>query len=599
MMRTGSASALTRLLGWIGLAWLLVMLGTTARAADDFLPPEQAFQFSARVAAPGMVEVQFAIAPGYYLYRERLSATAEGATLGELAMPPGKVKFDENFQKNVETYRGSLRVAIPTTAANGPFTLSVVSQGCADAGLCYPPMTSTARLDLAAVSGPAAPAAGAAERSRASAWADGSVVDDVLRSGHFWSVAGVFLVMGLLLSLTPCVLPMLPILSSIIVGAQGNPTRLRGLALASSYSLGMAMVYTSLGVVAGLAGEGFAAALQTPWALGGFALLLVAFSLSMFDVYELRLPARFTTRVSGQCDRLPAGQAAGVFMMGGLSAFIVSPCVSAPLAGALLFISQSRDVVLGGSALFAMAAGMSVPLLLLGVSSGRWLPKAGPWMFAIKRLFGIVMLGVAIWIVRPVLPSSVVLALCGMLLLVLGFMLRPFHDSPGRQHGLRRWLRGAFGVGALALGLMQLVGAASGGHDPLQPLSHLGAPAEAPGHLPIFRTVHSVAELDAALGQGRPVMLDFYADWCVSCKEMERFTFSDPEVARRLGGAVLLKADVTANVASERELLRRFKLFGPPGTLFFDPQGRELAAARVVGFQGPKRFASALETAGL
>lgn len=584
---------------WLSGLWLALLLGLAGMptlAADDFLPPEKAFQFDARVAAPGQLEVRFTIAPGYYLYRERLSFAAEGATLGDPVLPAGKVKFDENFQKNVETYRNELRVAVPVGSATGPFQLKVVSQGCADAGLCYPPMTSIARLDPAIISAPAPRAA-----SRSSSWADGSIVDDVLRSGRFWSVVGVFLAMGLLLSLTPCVLPMLPILSSIIVGTQDKPSRMRGLALAASYALGMAMVYTGLGVAAGLAGEGLAATLQTPWMLGAFALLLAAFSLSMFDVYELRLPARFTTQMNTQCNRMRAGQLAGVFMMGGLSAFIVSPCVSAPLAGALLFISQTRDIVLGGSALFSMAAGMSVPLLILGVSSGHWLPAAGPWMTAVKRLFGVLMLGVAIWIAQPVLPSSLVLALWGLLLLVLGFMLRPFHAS-ARHRGARRWLQPVIGVAALAMGLMQLVGAASGGHDPLQPLAHLGGSgdAEAESRAPAFRTVRSVAELDAALaGAGRPVMLDFYADWCVSCKEMERFTFSNPQVAARLGHALLLKADVTANSPNDRELLRRFKLFGPPGTLFFDASGQEVETARVVGFQGPKRFGGALDSAGL
>ncbi|MBI3368297.1 MAG: protein-disulfide reductase DsbD [Burkholderiales bacterium] len=596
MMRSGpSLSCYFRWLTGLWMAWLLALAGAPALAADDFLPPEKAFQFDARVAAPGQLEVRFAIAPGYYLYRERLSFAADGATLGEPTMPTGKVKFDENFQKNVETYRNELRVAIPVASATGPFQLKVVSQGCADAGLCYPPMTSVARLDAAVVSAPPPAAAKAVTAS----WADGSIVEDVLRSGRFWSVVGVFLGMGLLLSLTPCVLPMLPILSSIIVGTQDKPSRMRGLALAASYALGMAMVYTGLGVAAGLAGEGLAATLQTPWMIGAFALLLAAFSLSMFDVYELRLPARFTTQMHSRCNRMRAGQIAGVFMMGGLSAFIVSPCVSAPLAGALLFISQTRDVVLGGSALFSMAAGMSVPLLILGVSSGRWLPAAGPWMTAVKRLFGVLMLGVAIWIAQPVLPSSLVLALWGLLLLVLGFMLRPFHSAHHR--GTRRWLQPVIGVAALAMGLMQLVGAASGGHDPLQPLAHLGsADSEAQSRAPAFRTVRSVAELDAALASaGRPVMLDFYADWCVSCKEMERFTFSNPRVAARLGNALLLKADVTANSPNDRELLRRFKLFGPPGTLFFDASGQEVASARVVGFQGPKRFGGALDSAGL
>jgi len=588
--------------------WLLVLafaglIAGAARAADDFLPPEQAFQVSAQMVAPDRAEVRVLIAPGYYVYREPFKFTAQGATLGEPAIPPGKVKFDENFQKNVETYRGELRIGVPVASAAGPFTLSVVSQGCADAGLCYPPMTTTLALDPKAVGGGTAAAAAAAGSRPAAAgsWLDGSMIDEVLRAGRLWQVVGAFFVMGLLLSFTPCVLPMLPILSSLIVGTQHRPTRLRGLLLAASYGLGMALVYTALGVAAGLAGEGFAAALQTPWAIGGFALLLVLLSLSMFDVYELRLPTSWTTHLSAHSNRLPAGQMAGVFVMGGVSALIVSPCVTAPLAGALLFISQSGDVVQGGAALFAMASGMSVPLLVLGASCGRWVPRAGQWMHGVKRLFGLMMLAVAMWVAQPVLPIAVVLGLWGLLLLLAGFLLRPFSAHTHHRHALRTGLQRALGVVALTLGVMQIVGAASGGRDPLRPLGHLGAASTAAAHLPAFQPIDSEAALDAALraAAGRPVMLDFYADWCVSCKEMERFTFSDAQVVARLKPALLLKADVTGNTAAHRALLRRFKLFGPPGTLFFDAQGQEIAAARVVGFQGARRFEQTLGRAGL
>ncbi len=589
---------------WLGallcLAWLLTLPG--ARAAEEFLEPEQAFAVSARLAEAGKAEVAIRIAPGYYLYRERFQFSAEGATLGAPDLPPGKVKFDENFRKNVETYRGELRIGIPVQQAAGPFTLVVVSQGCADAGLCYPPMTTRVRLDPAAPAGSSIAQAAAApgeSRSLASALVDGTFVRDVLAGGRIWAVIGAFFVVGVLLSLTPCVLPMLPILSSIIVGTDGQATRLRGITLAGSYALGMALVYTALGIAAGLAGEGIGAALQTPWALGGFATLMVAFALSMFDVYELRLPTRWTSHLHHHANRMPAGQIAGVFAMGGVSALIVSPCVTAPLASALLFISQSRDVKLGGSALFSMAGGMSVPLLLLGASAGRWVPRSGPWMHTVKRAFGVLILALAIWIVQPVIPVAAQLALWGVLLLLLGFLLRPFAAKASHHHVLRNGLARALGVVALVTGLMQLVGAASGGTDPLQPLAHLrrnGAPTQALH----FQPVRSVAELDDALRTaGRPVMLDFYADWCVSCKEMERFTFGDPEIARRMGGALLLRADVTANSDDDKALLRRFSLFGPPGTLFFDAQGRELPGARVVGFQNARRFGQTLTAAGL
>lgn len=601
---------------------LPLLLGVTASpAADDFLPPEKAFQATARAADPATVEVGFEIAPGYYMYREQFRFSAEGATLGTVEVPAGKVKFDDTFQKNVETYRGRIAIRVPVTAAQGPARLTVVSQGCADQGLCYPPMASVVNADMAAFGGngdvrvvstgglPPAPGSVAVATivtsstatAEAGTAAEGAVIEAALRSGRFWSVVAVFFAAGVLLSFTPCVLPMLPILSSIIVGQGGtHVSRSRGLLLAASYSLGMALVYTALGVAAGLAGEGLAAALQTPWVLGAFAAVLALLALSMFGAYELQLPAAWHNRLSSTSQQLAAGRIAGVFGMGGLSALIVSPCVAAPLAGALLYISQTRDVVLGGGALFMLAAGMSVPLLLLGASAGSLLPRAGAWMEVVKRFFGLMLLAVAIWIVQPVLPQPLALALWGALL-VASAMLLVF----AKQGTTTSWWRRAAGAVVGVFGLMQLVGAASGGDDPLQPLAHLAArgatssPA-ARAEAVRFQPVRSVAELDAMVaGAGRPVMLDFYADWCVSCKEMERFTFTDPRVRERLDRALLLKADVTRNTPEDRELLRRFSLFGPPGTLFFDAQGREITGVRVIGYQDSDRFLATLAAAGI
>ena len=592
--------AAPRPLFWLLACLLAGLVAPPALAADDFLPPEQAFRVEAQLLTPDRAEVTVRVMPGYYVYREPFRFSAQGAVLGAAVIPAGKLKFDENFQKNVETYRDTLRIAVPVVSAAGAFSLSVVLQGCADAGLCYPPMTTELRLDPAVLAAASGAVALQAPLSFSS-WFNAGSVDRILASGRLWQVMLAFFGMGLLLSFTPCVLPMLPILSSLIVGSQGGSSRLRGLLLAATYGLGMALVYTALGVAAGLAGEGFAAALQTPWAIAAFSLLLVLLSLSMFDVYELRLPASWTTHWATHSQRLPAGQWLGVFVMGGISALILSPCVTAPLAGALLFISQSGDVVQGGAALFSMASGMSVPLLLLGVSAGRWVPKAGAWMHGVKRLFGLMMLAVALWLAQPVLPIAAVLSLWGLLLLLGGFLLRPFQRHAHHRHALRSALQRAFGVIALALGLMQIVGAASGGKDPLRPLAHWSGVVAAPVALPVFLRIDDLAGLDAALraAAGRPVMLDFYADWCISCKEMERFTFSNPQVAARLAGAVLLKADVTANSDGHRALLRRFKLFGPPGTLFFDRNGQEVSAARVIGFQGADRLQQSLGIAGL
>jgi thiol:disulfide interchange protein DsbD len=596
-------------------ALLLLFAGVQlARAEEDFLDPEVAFKLAARVVDARTVEVSYTVVPGYYLYREQFKFAANGATLGAPVLPQGKTKFDETFQKTVETYRDTVRIAIPVQQAAARFQLLVTNQGCADKGLCYPPQQRGVEVSLAGFGGDgsarlmaanenlaavAATAPGATTGAVATYAADDAGIDGALRSGKLWTVVGVFLVAGVLLSLTPCVLPMLPILSSIIVGQGAPVSRGRGFTLALSYSLGMALVYTALGVAAGLAGEGLAAALQKPWVLVLFAAGLVALSLSMFGLYELQLPSVFTSRLSSASQRLPGGRFAGVFAMGGLSALIVSPCVAAPLAGALVYISQTRDVALGGTALFALAAGMSVPLLLVGASSGALLPRAGGWMDEVKRFFGILLLGVALWTVQSVLPAPLVLALWGALAIAAAVMLVSHHH--GHRAGWTRslWRRVLAAVLAVC-GLMQLLGAASGGSNPLQPLSHLRAGGSAAEHGPTFATVRNVAELDAALRTAnRPVMLDFYADWCVSCKEMERFTFVDPAVQKKMAGALLLKADVTANNADDRALLKRFNLFGPPGTIFFDPQGREIAGARIAGFQDAPRFLQTLQSAGL
>ena len=601
------------------LALVLLFAGTQfARAEEDFLDPEVAFKLAARAVDARTVEVSYTVAPGYYLYREQFKFAASGATLGEPVLPAGQTKFDETFQKTVETYRDVVRIAIPVTQAAGKFQLLVTNQGCADKGLCYPPQQRAIEVGLvgfggdgsarvmaaneagAAATGSVAAASTAAPPASASYAADAPGIDGALRSGKLWTVVGVFFVAGLLLSLTPCVLPMLPILSSIIVGHGAEVSRGRGFALALSYSLGMALVYTALGVAAGLAGEGLAAALQQPWVLVLFAAGLVTLSLSMFGVYELQLPSALTGRLSNASQRLPGGRFAGVFAMGGLSALIVSPCVAAPLAGALVYLSQTRDVWLGGTALFSLAAGMSVPLLLMGASAGALLPRAGGWMDEVKRFFGILLLGVALWTAQSVLPAALALALWGALAIGAAVMVVSQHrgDSSGVAKGLV--LRRSIAAVLAACGLLQLVGAASGGSNPLQPLVHLRAGVVAAAPAPAFATVRSVAELDNALRTaGRPVMLDFYADWCVSCKEMERFTFADPAVYKRMAGALLLKADVTANSDDDRALLKRFNLFGPPGTIFFDLQGRELPAARITGYQDAARFLRTLQTAGL
>jgi thiol:disulfide interchange protein DsbD len=377
---------------------------------------------------------------------------------------------------------------------------------------------------------------------------------------------------------------MVPILSSIIVGEGDKAGRGRGFVLSLSYSLGMAIVYTALGVAAGLAGEGLAAALQNPWVLGAFGVLMVLLALSMFGVYELQMPAAIQTRLAAASGRRSGGKLAGVFAMGAISALFVGPCVAAPLAGALVYISQTRDVVTGGTALFSMAAGMSVPLILVGVSAGALLPKAGAWMETVKRFFGVLLLAMAWWLVSPVLPGAVQMAGWTLLGIAYGIDLL-------RRH--KYWPARAAAALLISLGIVQLVGVATGARDPLAPLAHVrgGTASEL-----AFKRIKSVAELDRVLADtgGKTVMLDFYADWCVACKEMEKLTFIAPAVQNKLQDTILLQVDVTANNDDDKTLLKRFNLFGPPGIIFFDRDGHEITDSRVIGFQNVDSFLSSL-----
>ncbi len=508
------------------LALLFFLLGT-AQAANpgQLLEPEKAFRISTRALDANTVEVSFAIAEGYYMYRERFKFAVDPgskAKLGTPQFPTGMRKKDEFFG-DVETYRKQVAIRLPVESAERTLNLVVTSQGCADVGVCYIPMDSKATIQLAAFHSPPA-GVPAASASGFSVQVSDFEVARLFESGGPLLVLASFLGFGLLLAFTPCVLPMIPILSGIIAGEGRDLGKLRALLLSIAYVFGMALAYACAGVAAAWSGAMLAAALQNAWVLGAFALVFVVLALSMFGFYELQLPGFLRHRLHATHGRLRGGRVASVAAMGALSAVIVSPCVAAPLAGALLYISQSRDVALGGAALFTMALGMGIPLLVVGVSEGALLPKSGPWMVRVKQVFGVLLLAVAVWIVWPVLRPS-------------------------------------------------------------------GGGAE-------FVRVHSIAELEGKLkSPGRPVMLDFYADWCVSCKEMEALTFSDARVKPRMDGMLLLQVDVTANTAEHKALLKRFHLFGPPGIVFFDAQGREIKGLRVIGYQNAERFLRTLELA--
>lgn len=594
------------------LAALAALLGlATPSLAAEPIEPEKAFAMRARALDAQTVEVVFDIAKDYYLYGSKFRFSAEPAsvTLGEAQRPPGKVKDDEFFGK-VETYRGELRMLLPVTAPADVrrFELTVSSQGCWDGGVCYPPQPQRASIDLDAL-----PAAGgglldralaqapAAEPAAVTAAADNTDesgrIAGLLRDASVPLVLASFFGFGLMLAFTPCHFPMIPILSGIIVGGGQHLSRGRTFALSLAYVLGMAVTYAAAGVAAGLSGTLLVAALQNVWVLSAFALVFVLLSLSMFGFYELQLPSALQSRIADTASHNKGGHLGGVAAMGALSALIVGPCIAAPLAGALLYIARSGDAVLGGWALFALGLGIGAPLLAVGMATRSVLPRVGPWMDGVKKAFGVILLGVAIWLLMPVLPPLAAMLAWAALLLFSGIFLHALDPLPPHAKGWQRFWKGVGVVLAIG-GAAMLVGALAGSRDPLQPLAVLRAEASAPQAGPAFEKVGSIAELDARLAAaGRPVMLDFYADWCVSCKEMERYTFPDAAVAARMGQMLLLKADVTANSDEHKALLKRFGLFGPPGIIFFDAAGQERGGLRVVGYMKPEAFAGILDTA--
>ena len=587
---------------------VILLLATFAAGASEpeLLEPDKAFRFSARMLDARSVEVRYDIAPGYYLYRAkfRFAAEPQSVHLGQPAMPAGKIKKDDFFG-DVEIYRGDLRITVPLEDAGASppqFKLKAASQGCADIGVCYAPQEATVTLSPTALT--SSPPGnndismflkGAPQPAPGPAQAEDTRIAQLF-GGSFWLLIASFFGYGLLLAFTPCVFPMIPILSGVLAPHGARLTSSRGFGLSLAYVLGMAITYAVAGVAASMVGTLLSGALQNPWVLGAFALIFVFLALSMFGVYEVQLPAALQTRLSQASGRLHGGHIASVFGMGVLSALIVGPCVAAPLAGALLYISQTHDAVLGGVALFTMALGMGAPLLAIGASTGALLPKAGPWMESVKRAFGVMLLGVAIYMVSPVIPPAIHLLLWAALFIVAAVLLGAFKRLPPAASHYQSLAKGAGFVGLIAA-IALLVGALSGANDPLHPLAGLRMDNARSQSGPTFRRVASIAELDAALvaSQGKAAMLDFYADWCVSCKEMERDTFSSPTVQARLARMTILRADVTANSAEDQALLKRFSLFGPPGIVFFDGAGKEVRSARVVGFEGPDRFAAIVD----
>ncbi len=569
----------------------------------EFLKVDEAFVFSAELASDGSLRAQWQMPDGYYLYRHRFGFTVPDGSafaLGEPEMPPGKTKVDEYFGE-VQVYYHSVAIRVPvahvaSASAADVFEATITYQGCADRGLCYPPETK--RVAFAA---DAVPVAAASTGSASAARVDEEKTEEqqlagLLADGNFLFALGLFFLAGVGLAFTPCVLPMVPILSSIIVGQGASVTRARAFTLSLAYVSGMAVTYAVLGVLVGLFGASMnlQAALQSPAVLISFAIVFVVLSFSMFGFYELQLPQAWQNRVNALSQNVRGGEHVGVVIMGSLSSLVVSPCLSAPLAGALIYLSSTGDAWLGGSALLALGLGMGVPLLVIGASGAHLLPRAGAWMDNVKAVFGVLLLGVAVWLLERVVAPQVTLLLWAMLAIGGGVYLGALDFAP--RHGWGQLWK-SLGTVLLLYGVLLLIGAASGARDPLRPLAEFAgasAPAAEADRL-TWRFVRGVAGLDAELATARQagtaVVLDFYADWCISCKVMERSVFSDPDVAAQLNHFVLLQADVTANDADDQALLQHFGLYGPPSMLFFDAQGDELTALRMQGEMDRDTFA--------
>jgi len=564
-------------------------------ARYELLQPEQAFEFFASVKDDHTLHVNWHIADGYYLYREKVQLeliNADGVKLGTYDIPRGTPKQDEAFGQ-VETFHKELSFDLPlirSSQAAQTVSLQAKYQGCADRGVCYPPMSKKIDLSL-----PVAQQSVAQELSEQ---------DQIVQSLHKDSFAVTllsFFGFGLLLSLTPCIFPMIPILSGIIVGHGNRINTTRAFLLSLSYVVASALTYTVFGILAALFGSNLQTAFQEPWIIGLFSAIFVALSLSMFGFYHLELPKSLQVKLHNSSEIHRDGSLWGAAIMGALSSLIVGPCVAAPLAGALIFIGQTGDAVLGGSALFALGLGMGVPLLLLGASAGKLLPKAGNWLNSTKAVFGVIMLAVAAWMLSRILPGNVMMMLWAMLLIFPAIYLSAVDPLPENSSGWHKLWKG-LGLMMLAYGLLLLIGFSLGNSNPLKPLQGLGlstVQAAEPGIS--FERVDSLAALQARIKQAaannQPVMLDFYADWCISCKEMETYTFADSRVKQALKGYVLLQADVTKNSDDDKALLEKFSLIGPPAILFFGPDTQEKTTNRVIGYQDAETFIKSLQRA--
>ena len=583
---------------------------------DEILHPDEAFILSARLDANNVIQTNILMAENIYLYRDKLKialVNGDGHTLGAISLPRGKKKIDEFFGPTEVIY-GQVNVSIPViseSGASGQFALSYQYQGCVEDRICYPPITKylavnatdgliqvVAELDA----GSSIPKAASATPSASSSAAvsEQEQFANLLKDESLLLVVGLFFLAGIGLTFTPCVFPMIPILSSIIAGQGSTITTRKAFSLSLIYVLAMAVTYATAGAIVGYYGAEFNIQIwfQDPIILSGFAAVFVLLSLSMFGFYELQMPNAIQSRLTAISNSQQGGTLIGVGLMGFFSAIIVGPCITAPLVGALIFISQTQDWLLGGMALFALGLGMGVPLLLIGTSAGKLLPRAGGWMDSVKAVFGVVLLGVAIWLLERILPVNITMALIAALMIASAIYMGAL-DSLGETASGWRRLTKSLGLLILVYGVAYLIGAAAGSNDLIQPLRGLSASVSAPGqaerHL-VFRQIKGRDGLQLALNdsvqQGRKTMLDFYADWCISCKEMEKYAFSHPDVLAALDKVATLQADVTDNDHIDTELMSSMGIYGPPAILFFDSSGKEIRNRRVVGEMSGEQFAA-------
>ena len=573
------------------------------------LAPEEAFVYEAIALDADTALLRFTAQPGYYLYVDKFRFRADGAPgvrVRAADLPRGVIKDDPEFGP-VPVYYGQVEVPVDFEREPGAaveITLQADFQGCRDGDICYPPMSRSVRFEL--------PPADAADLARAaparqpgpSAASDAPVSEQDrlarLLTGNPPAAIAAFLLAGLLLAFTPCVFPMVPILSGIIVGQGDRLTTGRAFMLSLVYVLAMAVTYTVAGVLAGLFGQNLQAVFQNPWIIGGFVLVFILLALSMFGLYELQVPGRLQSRLAEASNRQSGGEWWGVAVMGFLSALIVGPCVAPPLMAALIVIGSSGDAVLGGAALFALSIGMGLPLIVFGVSAGKLVPKAGAWMDAVKAVFGVGLLALAIWMLERILPGPVILFLWGVLGIGCGVYLGALRRTEPGDSGWRKLWQTA-GIVLMILGVVEIIGALSGADNWQRPLSGIlggSSHATAESHVP-FTRIKSVEDLERNLQgmsvQGRGAMLDFYADWCVECVRMERNTFPDAGVQTLLAQLQPLQADVTAHDETDQALMRRFGIIGPPAILFFDREGREMEAYRLVGYFDPEEFSTHLQ----